>query len=109
MIRRFLARRRLEIRYWSSWTASRANGRQAGPRPILAVHRLPDPHCPTCGGEGEVRCAGPDPEEPDYDDCHCAPFLPLAWIWLPKAPRWTRRLRRCRWCRNRPCVCVAPF
>ncbi|MBZ4319408.1 hypothetical protein [Streptomyces huiliensis] len=93
MTHRFLARRRLTIRYWASWSSTSSSGRHTGPRPILALHRLPDPNCRTCGGRGEVMCGVYGQEEPDYDDCDCAPFLPLAHIWLPKPPAWTRRLR----------------
>ncbi|MFV8130054.1 hypothetical protein [Streptomyces syringium] len=100
MIRRTLARHRLAVRGWSGWVSTSRWGRPIGPRPILALHRLPDPDCPTCGGEGVVKSAGPYPDEPEVDDCDCTPFLPLAWIWLPKPPRWAqqrlqaRRIRR---------------
>ncbi|MEU8547820.1 hypothetical protein AB0C81_12610 [Streptomyces roseoverticillatus] len=102
MIRRILARHRLAIRFWSGWFSTSRSGRQIGPRPVLALHRLPDPNCPHCGGLGEVTCGSPGQDEPGYDDCHCAPFLPLAFIWLPKPPRWARRPVRNRdpWASN---------
>lgn len=92
MIRRTLARHRLAFRCWTGWVSTSRWGRPIGPRPILALHRTPDPHCTTCGGTGTVMCAGPYPDEPDFDDCDCTPFLPLAWIWLPKPPGWAQRL-----------------
>ncbi|OEJ52617.1 hypothetical protein [Streptomyces agglomeratus] len=91
LFRRLLARHRLEVRYWDGWVSTRRGGRQIGPRPALALHRLPDPHCTTCGGQGEVEYGSPFQDEPGYDDCHCSPFLPLALIWLPRRPAWTRR------------------
>ncbi|MEV5594027.1 hypothetical protein [Streptomyces sp. NPDC052496] len=59
-------RARLEVRYWPG------TGRI---RPVLALHRLPDPHCPQCFGSGSIR--------PAFDACPCAPDWPLAAIWLP--------------------------
>ncbi|MGX8907420.1 hypothetical protein ACR820_19780 [Streptomyces netropsis] len=94
MYRRLLARHRLKLRYWSLWISHHRNGRETGPRPILALHRLPDPHCTDCDGKGQVMSGVPGADEPDFDDCPCAPFLPLAWIWLPKPPGWARRSRR---------------
>lgn len=98
MIRRFLARRRLEIRYHVAWFSHPIGKRPIGPRPMVGLHRLPDPVCSTCAGDGWVMTASAtDPEEPDFEDCDCAPFLPLVRLWLPK---WadTGRFRR----RNRP-------
>ncbi|ANZ18638.1 hypothetical protein O1L44_22545 [Streptomyces noursei] len=92
MISRVLARKRLTIRYWGGWVATR-HGRPIGPRPILALHRTPDPNCLDCEGTGEVMCGSPGQEEPDYGDCHCAPFPPLAYLWLPKCPAWLRQRR----------------
>ncbi|MBW5485727.1 hypothetical protein [Streptomyces bambusae] len=97
MIRRILARRRLELVYHRSWYAHPIGKRPIGPRPMLGLHRLPDPHCTDCGGLGEVAHGSANGEEPDYDDCHCAPFLPLAHLWLPKAPCWARRRPRGTW------------
>ncbi|MEU1311734.1 hypothetical protein ABZ419_22970 [Streptomyces cinnamoneus] len=109
MIKRFLARRRLELRYHPVWCSHPVGRRPVGPRPMLGLHRLPDPHCRTCGGEGAVMCAGPDADEPDSDNCHCAPFLPLAHLWLPKVPGWARRPRHSAWhnpswCTRRNCA-----
>ncbi|MGA6156825.1 hypothetical protein ACPEIC_26115 [Stenotrophomonas sp. NPDC087984] len=98
MIRRILARRRLEIQYHAAWFSHPIGKRPIGPRPMVGLHRLPDPDCPTCEGNGYVMTGNRiDPEEPDFEDCHCAPFLPLVTLWLPK---WadTVRFRR----RNRP-------
>ncbi|MFD7235082.1 hypothetical protein ACFWAT_07205 [Streptomyces syringium] len=92
MTRRILPRHRLALRLWSGWVSTSRRGRPIGPRPILALHRTPDPHCPTCDGEGQVMSGVPGQDEPDFDDCDCAPFLPLAWIWLPKPPGWAQRL-----------------
>jgi len=93
VIRRLLARCRLEFRFWPGWVSYRAGGRQVGPRPLLGLHRTPDPLCPDCGGAGQVMCGGPGAEEPDFDACHCTPFFPLASLWLPKwtAARYYRR------------------
>ncbi|MET9416115.1 hypothetical protein ABZY03_18405 [Streptomyces klenkii] len=92
-IRDLLARHRLAIHYWAGWVSTSRSGRTVGPRPVLALHRLPDPDCTTCGGTGEVTCAGPDADEPGYDDCYCAPFQPLAFIRLLKPPSFPRRRR----------------
>ncbi|MEV4871610.1 hypothetical protein [Streptomyces syringium] len=92
MIRRMLARHRLAVRCWTGWVSTSRGGRPIGPRPILALHRTPDPHCTNCNGDGQVTSGVPGQDEPDFDDCDCAPFLPLAWIWLPKPPGWARRL-----------------
>ncbi len=109
MIKRFLARRRLELRYHPAWCSHPIGRRPIGPRPMLGLHRRPDPHCPNCGGDGSVMCAAPDADEPDFEDCHCAPFLPLAHLWLPKFPGWARRPRRNAWhnpwCSQRNCAC----
>ncbi|MBB4889923.1 hypothetical protein FHS38_006001 [Streptomyces netropsis] len=96
MIRRTLARHRLAVRCWSGWVSTSRSGRSIGPRPILALHRLPDPHCANCGGKGQVLSGTPYSDEPDFDDCDCAPFLPLAKVWLPKAPGWARPLLQVR-------------
>ncbi|MFD7236877.1 hypothetical protein ACFWAT_16435 [Streptomyces syringium] len=96
MIRRTLARHRLTVRCWTGWVSTSRSGRPIGPRPILALHRLPDPHCTNCGGKGQVMSGVPGQDEPDFDDCDCAPFLPLAWIWLPKPPGWARPLLQAR-------------
>ncbi|MEU1309630.1 hypothetical protein ABZ419_12150 [Streptomyces cinnamoneus] len=106
MIRRLMARHRLAVRYWSGWVSSGPRGRQIGPRPILALHRTPDPNCPDCDGRGEVMSGSPGQDEPDWDDCHCAPFLPLAYLWLPKPPAWLRRRRPAHdpWCTNPACT-----
>lgn len=112
MISRLLARKRLEVRYWDGWVATRRGGRQIGPRPILALHRLPDPHCRDCGGQGEVECGVYGQDEPDWADCDCAPFLPLAFVWLPKRPAFTRRRRPAHdpWCTDPNCTHdQAPF
>ncbi|MDX3226091.1 hypothetical protein [Streptomyces sp. ME19-01-6] len=98
MIRRILARRRLEIRYHAAWCSHPIGKRPIGPRPMVGLHRLPDPDCSTCEGDGYVMTGSAyDPEEPDFEGCDCAPFLPLVTLWLPK---WsdTTRVRR----RNRP-------
>ncbi|WP_424891183.1 hypothetical protein [Streptomyces sp. XH2] len=106
-IRDLLARHRLAVHYWAGWVSTSRSGRTVGPWPVLALHRLPDPDCTTCGGLGEVTCAGPDVDEPGYDDCHCAPFQPLAFIWLPKPPRFPRRRRPAAhdpWCTDPACA-----
>lgn len=108
MIRRLLARRRLEIRFHPAWVSHPVGGRMRGPGPILAVHRLPDPGCPECEGWGEIRIGPPGAEEPDAEDCLCAPFLPLACLWLPNWPRWARKRWVCPACGvpSRTCGCL---
>jgi hypothetical protein len=88
---RILARHRLAVRYWPSWVDTTRRGRRIGPRPILALHRTPDPACPQCGGRGEIMCGSPGAEEPDIEPCDCTPFHPLIKLWLP---RGTARLTR---------------
>ncbi|MDW4904586.1 hypothetical protein RB628_04325 [Streptomyces sp. ADMS] len=109
MIGRLLARHRLAIRHHAGWVSYPVGGRPRGPRPILALHRLPDPDCLYCGGEGEVIGAVYGEDEPDYDDCECAPFLPLRFVWLPHSPRWLRIRRACPACgtRSRTCGCYS--
>ncbi|QGV78524.1 hypothetical protein EIZ62_09910 [Streptomyces ficellus] len=77
-----------------------------GPRPILALHRTPDPDCLDCGGSGEVECGVYGEDEPDWTDCDCAPFLPLAYLWLPKPPAWLRHRRTAHdpWCTDPACA-----
>ncbi|MEU7061625.1 hypothetical protein [Streptomyces sp. NPDC046197] len=107
MIRRLLARHRLEFCFHAAWVSHRVGKRPRGPRPILALHRLPDPNCSVCGGTGDVLHGWPGCEEPDVDTCDCAPFLPLAYVWLPKWPRWARKRWICPACgtRSRTCGC----
>ncbi|MFJ8363071.1 hypothetical protein [Streptomyces sp. NPDC093984] len=105
MIRRLLARHRLTVQYWDGWVATHRNGRAIGPRPILALHRTPNPNCAECGGTGEVQHGWPGAEEPDVDACDCAPFLPLAYVWLPNMPRWARKRWICPACGARSCTC----
>ncbi|CAM5541416.1 hypothetical protein [Streptomyces abikoensis] len=93
MLRSILARHRLALRLWTCWSSTSRRGRQVGPRPALALHRLPDPTCLDCDGRGEVMSGSPGQDEHTVDDCHCAPFLPLAYIWLPRPPRWLHRRR----------------
>jgi hypothetical protein len=109
VIRRLLARRRLKVCYHPAWVSHPVGGRLRGPRPILALHRLPDPDCPQCGGRGEVWSGSPGAEEPDVDACECAPFLPLAYLWLPNWPRWARKRWVCPACgtRSRACGCYS--
>ncbi|MFF8535376.1 hypothetical protein ACF07B_26100 [Streptomyces sp. NPDC015532] len=113
MIRRLLARHRLEISYHPAWVSHPAAGRARGPRSVVAVHRLPDPLCPYCGGDGEVEYGSPGAEEPEAADCPCSPFLPLAFLWLPNWPRWARQRWVCPACGARshacPCFTDPPF
>ncbi|MBT2382099.1 hypothetical protein [Streptomyces sp. ISL-11] len=48
----------------------------------------------------------PGAEEPDFEDCHCAPFLPLARVWLPHN---TATLQRCSVCNHRRRACACTF
>ncbi|WP_432188658.1 hypothetical protein [Streptomyces sp. Tue6028] len=109
MMRRLLARHRLEIRHHPGWVSHPVGGRLRGPRPILALHRRPDPDCQYCGGWGEIEHGSPYGEEPEVDDCACAPFLPLAFVWLPNWPRWARRRWLCPACgtRSHACPCYS--
>ncbi|MFC5719881.1 hypothetical protein ACFP1Z_06770 [Streptomyces gamaensis] len=106
MIRRLMARHRLAVRYWSAWVSTSPRGRQTGPRPILALHRTPDPNCPDCEGRGELAYGVQGQDEPEYSDCHCAPFLPLAYLRLPKRPAWLHRRHPAHdcWCADPACT-----
>ncbi|WP_329174671.1 hypothetical protein OG754_18365 [Streptomyces decoyicus] len=89
-----MQRPRLALRYHSAWYSHPLGGRPIGPRPMLGLHRTPDPNCRICGGEGCVTTGNSShPEEPDFVDCPCAPFLPLVTIWLPKWADTTRYRR----------------
>lgn len=66
---------RLRLTYWPVWFTSSGK-----PRPVLALHRTPDPHCPSCEGCGYV---GQDPEGIDETECECAPFAPVIALPLP--------------------------
>ncbi|MFI1160213.1 hypothetical protein [Streptomyces sioyaensis] len=87
-------RPRLALRYHPGWYSHPPGGRPIGPRPTLALHRTPDPNCRTCGGDGCVMTGSQShPEEPNFVDCPCAPFLPLVKIWLPMWADTTRYRR----------------
>ncbi|MFG2284824.1 hypothetical protein ACGFOU_01880 [Streptomyces sp. NPDC048595] len=88
-----MQRPRLTLRYHAAWFSHPIGKRPIGPRPMVGLFRTPDPNCRTCDGHGEVMTGSSLHEEPDFVDCHCAPFLPLAKLWLPK---WadTARYRR---------------
>ncbi|MGW2397056.1 hypothetical protein ACWCYY_10930 [Kitasatospora sp. NPDC001664] len=65
-----LARVRLTIHY-DVW-----------PRPHIGLYRLPNPDCPTCGGEGGYY----DGHEEDgwWEDCPCLPDKPVISIPWPR-------------------------
>lgn len=98
-----MRRPRLALRYHPAWYSHPLGGRPIGPRPMLGLHRTPDPNCRICAGEGCVMTRSEsDPEEPAFVDCSCAPFLPLATIWLPKWADTTRYRRSNRGYSNEP-------
>ncbi|WP_164492934.1 hypothetical protein [Streptomyces lydicus] len=89
-----MRRPRLTLRYHSAWYSHPVGGRPIGPRPMLGLHRNPDPTCRICAGYGCVMTSSAsDPEEPNFVDCACAPFLSLVTIWLPKWADTTRYRR----------------
>ncbi|WP_406303800.1 hypothetical protein OHA61_17465 [Streptomyces sp. NBC_00885] len=88
-----MRRPRLALRYHPAWYSHPTGKRPIGPRPMLGLHRTPDPECPACCGWGEVATGNPYCEEPGFYDCPCAPFLPLVKLWLPKWADTTRYRR----------------